>query len=276
MFGAFAGMFVTLVGLGGFAQGERPLPETKPAVDQVLVVIEADADGSGDAGDAAVRAERLEIANLRRVLRRQQLALAAGLDPAVSMSSDWRTDQRQRTALREALGYDRWRRLGDARFQLQLRQVQGYNEHRDLRDLPIIYEQVEDSLRSNFGKLARDYLEERLGIDEMLDRKRDRLRNRWRAEDGDGDSEVREERSSGLRISPRLSLGSSSYLGAKFQLRSSPLLRRFGLRVSHAFDSDEMSLKLTYDKGPQRFLLEHRFEDPDRGDTTAFSMRMAF
>jgi hypothetical protein len=262
MFGAIAGLIVTVSGLGVVAQVDGPLRESRTEA----ALLEAAPDESSDL-------PRLEIVDLRRTLRRQQLELAAGLDPALSMSRDWRSDVRQRTALRQALGYDRWRRLADARFQLQLRETQGYNEQRDLRDLPIIYEQVEDSLRSNFGKLARDYVEERLGFDDMLDRGRDRLRSRLWGDDRDAEGETRSSR---LRVSPRVALGDSSYIGAKFQIRSSPMLRRFGLRVSHAFESDEMALKVTYENGPQRFLLEHRFEDEDRGDTTAFSLRLAF
>jgi hypothetical protein len=266
MFAALAGLIMTVSGLGTVALADGPLREPD---------LEAAWLAPADSADEAARGQlsstsELDAQDLRRVLRLQRLELAAGLDPAVSMSRDWRADLRQRSALREVLGYDRWRRLGDARFQLQLRQLQGYSEHRDLRDLPIIYEQVEDSLSSNFRKLARDYVEQRLGLDEMIERKRERLRSRLH---GDGDGE---ESSSGLRISPRLSLGSNSYLGAKFQLRSSPFLRRFGLRVSHSFDSDEMALKLMYEKGEQRFFVEHRFDDPDRGDTTAFSLRLGF
>ena len=245
MFGTLAGLILTVSGLGTLAWTDGPLRESDRAVASRGEPSQSESSESTEGAEGAERAveadavgePQLEVYDLRRALRRQQLALAAGLDPALSMSPDWRTDLRQRSALRDALGYDRWRRLGDARFQLQLRHLQGYSEHRDLRDLPMIYEQVEDSLRSNFGKLARDYLEERLGVDDMIDRKRDRLRSRFRGGEGGDD----EQRSGGLRISPRLSLGSSSYLGAKFQLRSSPMLSRFGLRVSHAFDSDEMA-----------------------------------
>lgn len=262
MYAAFAGVFLTVSGLGTVAQIDGPLRES----DTEAALLEA--------GSSEGAAEPLELQDLRRVLRRQQLALAAGLDPAASMSPDWRADSRQRSALRQALGHDRWRRLGDARFQLQLREVQGYSEHRDLRDLPMIYEQVEDSLRSNFGKLARDYVEERLGIDDMLDRGRDRLRGRLRGDEAD--EPAGGSSSSGLRISPRVSIGNDSYLGAKFQLRSSPFLRRFGLRVSQSLDSDELALKLTYEHGLRRLYFEQRLEDPERGDTTVVGLRMAF
>lgn len=258
MFGAIAGLFLTVSSLGTVAQLNGPLRESNDA-DSTLEARAQDGDR--------------QAADLRRFLRRRQIELAAGLDPAVSMSRDWRDDLRERSAVQGVLGNDRWRRLGDARFQLQLRELQGYNDQQDLRDLPMVYEQVEDSLRSNFGKLARDYVEERLGFDDWLDRKRDRLRGRSDdSEDEDGDGE---RRSSGIRVSPRVSLGSNSYLGAKLQLRSSPLLSRFGLRMSHAIDGSDMGLKLTYDKGPQRFLLEQRFNHPERGDTIAFSMRMS-
>jgi hypothetical protein len=258
-----AGLILTVSMLGAVAQMDGPLRESGGAGATIDLAKQLAAESAGNR----------RAPELRRALRRQQLEIAAGIDPAISMSDDWRLDVRQRSAVRQALGNDRWRRLGDARFQVQLRELQGWSDLRDLRrDSPLIYEQVEDSFRSTFGKLARDYVEERLGLDDMLDRKRDQLRNRGR----EAETEDSERESSGFRVSPRLSFGSNSYLGAKFQLRSSPFLSRFGLRLNRSFDSDEMGFKLSYQKGQQRFFVEHRFEVPELGDTTAFSVRMSF
>ncbi len=151
MFGAFIGLLLTVSSLGTVAQLDGPLRESNDA-DSTL-----EARAQYGACPEFCRGDR-QAADLRRFLRRREIELAAGLDPAASMSRDWRDDLRERSAVQGVLGNDRWRRLGDARFQLQLRELQGYNDRQDLRDLPMVYEQVEDSLRSNFGKLARDYV----------------------------------------------------------------------------------------------------------------------
>ncbi|MEE8524384.1 MAG: hypothetical protein V3T72_10670 [Thermoanaerobaculia bacterium] len=154
----------------------------------------------------------------------------------------------------EALGERRRQRLAVARFHLRAEDF-----GRSLADDPNALEETTDILRSCVGKLAREVVERRLGVD--------RLERRFNRPDPEPGT-VR------LRFSPRVALGGdNAYLGARLRLvdGTDQVWSRFALGYSERLERDERSVYLQYDGDDSFLRLEH--VDGSAGEEIGLSVR---
>ena len=81
-----------------------------------------------------------------------------------------------------------------------------------------------------------------------------------------------------LRVSPRLSLGSDGYYGAKLLLPRAGRRRldHLSFHVLQGMERDRVAVGLKYDDGPRYFQLEHVDAGDDEGDSWLATARLRF
>lgn len=164
----------------------------------------------------------------------------------------------QRELVRGLVGKRRWRKLSEARFDMERFHLDPFGDLHYER--PHAYEDIKDTLKSGFLKMSREMLERRLKVDEFRDRHRSEASKSWK-----------------LRIDPRLSAGSHPYYGARFRIRTSnEWLSKLSLRAIHKTEHGEAALKLAWEDENREYQLEHVFGDPERGNMIKFHVRLSF
>lgn len=158
---------------------------------------------------------------------------------------------RRWSALEAEVGSRRARRLQHARFELQ--RVAGDPGRTLADDQPRAHREIRGTLRSCALKLLREDAERATRIGQALDTalaQRAARRDALRAVDGGPWH---------LRVSPRLGLGSSTYLGLKLRLRHRevPALERFSFAVTQRFDRDALSVTMAYQDRDRAIFLDH-------------------
>lgn len=205
------------------AEGLDPLTATKVAV---------------IAADEPLKGENL-TAEQKKYLSLRQAVLDRSLEEA---KASWKPYEK-------ILGKARCRELDRALFRYRLASP-AYGH--DLWQDPYVMDDMADTVLSAYTKIQRENLEDLLGVDEWLDRKRPpRTRSKPTTQ------------SFRVRVSPRLS---SNYLGVKFRMPSSPIdmLDHLSLRVRYdfeearpiymlKFDNQERFLHLSYEPGTEKF-----------------------
>ncbi|MDA8019058.1 MAG: hypothetical protein MPN21_16575 [Thermoanaerobaculia bacterium] len=185
-------------------------------------------------------------------------------------------DAATQRAMERLLGKGRVRRLDEARFQLHLAADDW--DLRDLNDDPYHYERTKDAVLSSYLKIQREVLEEAFRVEERFDAWLDRVSRRDPAPRRGLRETYRGVRSFRLRISPRVGLGSSDYLGVKLRMPYTgfPTLDRLSLRVRHEFDEDRSSFLVKYDSDDLFLQLEIEPDLELEGDQVSLSLRLTF
>ncbi|HVS66307.1 MAG TPA: hypothetical protein VMT85_22705 [Thermoanaerobaculia bacterium] len=181
-----------------------------------------------------------------------------------------KAELRRQNRVRDLLGANRFRRLERARFKVHVHELQ-IQPYRDLEQVSALYDDIEGSMRSNFGKIARDWLEHRLGLDEKLER--------WeRRRDGRRGETTEASAWPSLRFSPRLAAGNDAYVGTKIRVRHAPnaFLSHLSLRTEYGLDDGEVGLRLTWQTRDHYVSLEQLFDDRYLGDVLSLSLRFTF
>lgn len=215
--------------------------------------------GSAISGDAAFAAW----------LRAQRRPAAAQLaDPPTI--DEIKAELRRQNQVRALLGSNRYRRLTRARFKVHVYDL-NLQPYREFEQVSALYEDIESSMRSNFGKIARDWLERRLGLDERIERW-ERRRDRRQAAALAGSPSTR------LSFSPRFAAGDSNYVGTKIRLRNAPntFLSNLSFKAKYGLDDGESDIRLTWETRDHYVSLEQTFDDPYDGDTLSLSLRFTF
>lgn len=160
------------------------------------------------------------------------------------------------------LGPNRSRAMSVARFEHRIHTDPFTHDGRHPDEL----EEVEDMVLGAYLKLQRKSLEQALGLDEWLERRRSRF-----SSDDNGTPSWRP------RISPQVDVGSSPFLGVRLSLPRTGrhFWNHLSLRVGHGFEDDGMSYVLKFDDGARHFFLEHETGGRD-GDRLSFNVRMWF
>ena len=182
-------------------------------------------------------------------------------------------DTASQRAMERILGKGRVQRLDEARFQLHLASDDW--DLRDLNDDEYSYERTKDTVLSTYLKLQREILEDAFQIEQRLDAWVDRKLDRDRGERYD----VRTRgRSFKMRVSPRLSVGSSDYLGVKLRMpyTGNRLFDHLSFRVRHHFDEDRTSFIFKYDADKVYVAMEIEPEMEFVGDQYGLSLRLYF
>ncbi|HVS14149.1 MAG TPA: hypothetical protein VMV46_09510 [Thermoanaerobaculia bacterium] len=249
-----------LFALGGVRASAAEIPASPSTPQTPRSALGAD---PGDLPDIAGPADAAFAAWLRTQANRRPAEPPPTLD-------EIKTDLRQHNRLRALLGENRWRRLERARFQVHLYHLD-LQPHREFEQVSALYDDIESSMRSNFGKIARDWAEHRLGLAERFEtweQRRDDRRDRVEA----GDSGM------SLRFSPRFGAGDDPYLGTKIRLRNAPrgLISHLSLNTRYHFDHGDTSLRLTWQTRDHYVSLEQVFDDRYLGDVLSLSMRFTF
>jgi hypothetical protein len=198
--------------------------------------------------------------------KRPGAALAAD-PPSVD---EIKVELRRQSQVRDLLGDNRYRRLERARFQVHV-----YDLHlqplREFEQVSVLYGDIESAMRSNFGKIARDWLEHRLGLDERIERWESR-----RDEKRDDTSILGP--SPKLSFSPRFAAGDHPYLGTKIRLRHAPnaFLSNLSVKARYGVDDGETGLRLTWQTRDHYVSLEQVYDDRYLGDVLSLSLRFTF
>lgn len=171
----------------------------------------------------------------------------------------------QRQFLEELLGRSRWQRLNDARFELELLER---NQQASLDHDPARADAIKKAFRHCGAKLAREYVEKRLRLEERRDHLRDRIQKR----DGEGGT------GSSLDISPRIRVGSRSSLGARLRWRSarSRVMSGLALNLIRDLSGDNVNLGLSYRDPKLEVFLSLHSDHRDLGRAGEFGMRFSF
>ena len=247
----------------GLAAQAKPEPSAAQATRDQANLESAGAEvATGNGERAKVKRRHLPLAT-RELL--DELERIRRLPPNVSSRMDdlnlvsaISAQAQQRELVRGLVGKRRWRKLSEARFDMDRFQLDPIGDLHYER--PHDYEDIKDTLKSGFLKMSREMLERRLKVDEFRDRHRSEASKTWK-----------------LRIDPRLSGGSDPYYGARFRLRTSnEMLSRFSLRALHRTESGQAALKLAWEDENREYQLEHIFGDPERGDVVWFHVRLSF
>ena len=196
----------------------------------------------------------------------------------IRRSADWNLqDLERREIMERLLGRDRLRRLEGARFQFQLRDGDPLFDH-DLHDLAGM-DEAEDTVLSAYSKLAREALEDVLGLEKLeerserwLDRVRSSRRTEPRVESDRSRTRSAPSTSYRVRVSPRFA---DDYVGVKLRMpyTGSHFWNHLSFRVRYDFDEDRTLYMLKFDDN-QRFL--HFTYEPDTeeaGDELSLSLR---
>lgn len=151
----------------------------------------------------------------------------------------------EREIARRLLGEGRWSVLEAARFEMDL-YSKGFRPHWDQTDSGL--EDVEDDLLHCATKFWQERLERRWRVEERRDLLRARFRqeNAASAHHAGGIDEPRSK--TGLDVSPRVRLGSHSWLGVRLRVSGSPsrFLSRTALYVNQSVDGQGLALQMTY------------------------------
>lgn len=178
----------------------------------------------------------------------------------------------ERRAMQAILGHGRWRDLEAARFDLQLHSLEFTQR---LWEDPHKQAKVEDAFLSSFLKIVREGVDQRLGLEEKLDRRLDRWRARARERFGfDGvDSD-----SLGIDVSPRFDVGGDGKIGMKLRATglSSAIGQRTSLRLHQSLRRDDFGVKLAYQDRDRNVYLEYRRNHKYRGETIQLDVRFSF
>lgn len=160
------------------------------------------------------------------------------------------------------LGRDRCRELDRALFRYNL--VSPAFGH-DLWQDQYVMDDMADTVLSAYAKIQRENLEDILGVDEWLDRRRPRG-NRL---------STREAPSYRVRVSPRLS---SDHVGVKFRMPYSEVgaLDHMSFRVRYNFDEARPIYMLKFDDHARFFHFSYEPDTRDRGDLFSLSMRLVW
>jgi hypothetical protein len=241
------------------AQEAPAIPRRTVGVIDVDDSLDGGLDGGTAEADGAFRAW----------LRAHQRGAAAS-QPEPPTIDEIKAELRQQNQVRELLGDNRFRRLERARFRVHVYELQ-LQPSREFEQVSALYEDIEGAMRSNFGKIARDWLEHRLGLAERFERWEQR-RDERRVDPVDTAA------SPALSFSPRLAAGSSPYVGTKIRLRNAPnrLLSNLSLKTHYRLDDGETALRLTWQTRDHYVSLEQVFDDRYLGDVASLSLRFTF
>jgi hypothetical protein len=249
-----------LLALGGLCAHAAEVPSgpaTPPTPRTTLGADPSALDGGAGSADAAFAAW------LKTQTRSRQAEDPPTLD-------EIKVELRQQNRLRALLGDNRWRRLERARFQVHLYHLD-LHPYREFEQVSALYDDIESSMRSNFGKIARDWAEHRLGLADRFEAWEQRRESRRESVD-------RREAGASLRFSPRFGAGDDPYLGTKIRLRHAPdgFLSHLSLNTKYHFDDGDSSVRLTWQTRDHYVSLEQVFDDRYLGDVLSLSMRFTF
>lgn len=177
--------------------------------------------------------------------------------------------ERQRRIAEKLLGPDRWRRLDQARFQIEL-----HDHHFTpaLVDNSFWHDEVETILARSVGRMAQKGLQRRFRLYERRDAFRERLRDRRGAEEsGSG-------RGLGLDLSPRVRLGDRPWIGAKLRLRGvgDGFWSRTSLRLGSELDGGDPSVKLAVRSAERRAFIAYHPDHARRGESVEVQFGFSF
>jgi len=187
-------------------------------------------------------------------------------------------ENREERALKSLLGDHQWRSLDGARFAMEVDSL-GFT-HAPEQDRTR-QDEIEREMSRNLVRLARENLQERLGLEERAERYLNKIVPKAWAEKVEASSDDRDRsRSLGLRFSPRLSVGHGTRVGLKMRANglSSPLIRGASLRVGYDFRYDDTRLVLAFEH-PYRdrdLYLEYQSNDEFQGQYFRLSLRFSY
>lgn len=187
---------------------------------------------------------------------------------------------RRERALKSLLGDHRWRSFDSARFAMEVDSL-GFTS--DPEEDRTRQSEIKSEMRRNFFRLARENLQERLGLEERAERYLARITPRkWLGRSEGGDSNHGDVRSGslGVRFSPRLSVGHSTKLGFKMQPTglSSSVLSGASLRVGYDFryDDTRLVLEIEHPRRDRELFFEFRSNDEHQGQSLQLSIRFSY
>ena len=162
----------------------------------------------------------------------------------------------------KVLGSGRCRELDRALFHFNL-QSPAYGH--DLWHNPHAMDDLADTVLSAYAKLQREHLEDVIGLDEWLDRKRPET----------GSRRDRSETSYRMRVSPRLS---SDYLGVKLRMPYSGLglLDHLSFQARYDFEEGQSKYLLKFDDRVRYIHLSYEPDNRQRGKLLSLSLRFAW
>lgn len=179
-------------------------------------------------------------------------------------------EKTERRVLKELLGRDRWRRLDQARFKIELHE-KGLT--RPLVDDRTQHEEVADVLLASLGRIAHKGLLRTLRLEERRDAFRARLKESRR-----GDSPAGGGSGPKLRFSPRFRFDGDAWVGAKFRLTGtrSGFLSNTSLRLGTEVDGHNPGVKFAFENDTRRVFLIYHGDHRKRGESIELLIGFSF
>ncbi|MCG8460487.1 MAG: hypothetical protein MI919_29750 [Holophagales bacterium] len=247
--------------------GEAPLEASASGSVSAGSVSGAERDGEGPGATGATDTPKKALTSAEE--HRLQIEILR--------SSDWNlSDLSRREIMQDLLGRDRCRRLEYARFRFQLSDADPLFDD-DLRRATTVRDEMEDAVLSAYTKLARESLEDALGIDELegwLEAKWDsKARRMGYGVSRDSEGSRAGIRSFRMRLSPRLS---EDYLGLKMRMPYTGLrfFDSLSFRVRYDFDTDNAIFQLKFDDDTRFFHFSYEPDTETLGDELKLSFRL--
>jgi hypothetical protein len=189
------------------------------------------------------------------------------LDAINAQSQEWRH-------LRALVGPGDLRRLDAVYVRFNLQSQFWTNPERDP-----FYDRTRDTVRAGYMKMYREILQRQYPVDELLDDALAAIAAR-RAHTGRAGGAAGADRSSTwrLKVSPRVAVGSSGYLGVRLSLPNTGIerLEHLQLNLRHGVFEQEWALGLRYAHGPRFLQLERVAGDRKSGERYTATVALRF
>ena len=179
---------------------------------------------------------------------------------------DLEEEARSWSRIEGIVGSGNRRRLAEARLRLEMQPM-----FFDDPELDPNHEWVRRAVRDGYAKLYRELLEERFPLDAAFERG---VRSRFESRQRPGGDQP----SWRPLISPRLGIGSNSYVGLRLRFPSTGLrgLEHVTLQMRQGLSDGEAAIGLRYSDGPRYFQIEAVDGDPDTGRRYGATFRIRF
>ncbi|HET9768798.1 MAG TPA: hypothetical protein VFS60_18270 [Thermoanaerobaculia bacterium] len=189
------------------------------------------------------------------------------LDALNAQSQEWRH-------LRALVGPGDLRRLDAVYVRFNLQSQFWTDPERDP-----FYDRTRDTVRSGYMKMYREILQRQYPVDELVDDALAAIAAR-RAHPGRAGGAAGDHNSSTwrLKVSPRVAVGSSGYLGVRLSLPDTGIdrLDHLQLNLRHGVFEQEWAVGLRYAHGPRFLQLERVVGDPKSGERYTATVALRF